>query len=61
LKQNENRRKKFHIRKKFAKAIHYACQLDVLCGERCGDKTGFEAKAYHKYLSGQYLLERKNY
>ena len=60
-KHQDNRRKKFHIRKKFAKAIQYSQKLENLCLQRSDNKTALESKAYNHYIKGLYYFEIKEY
>jgi len=62
LKQEANTepRKKFHLLKKFKKAVKYSQVLEKLCNEPpslCDAKTKLETQAYAAYLSGIYYFE----
>eukprot|EP00828_Plagiopyla_frontata_P047580 TRINITY_DN8839_c0_g1_i15.p1 TRINITY_DN8839_c0_g1~~TRINITY_DN8839_c0_g1_i15.p1 ORF type:complete len:375 (+),score=68.00 TRINITY_DN8839_c0_g1_i15:167-1291(+) len=53
----ENRRLKFHIRRKLAKAIKWAKILAQITQKQAEQKSALEAEAYAEYLTGLYNFE----
>ena len=64
LKQERDTRKRFHMIRRFRKAMSYAKSLEVLCNEEptvCDLRTKLESQAYSAYMSGLFLFEREEW
>ena len=65
LKQEANTepRKKFHLVRKYKKAVKYALSLQTICNSspKCDARTKLEASAYAAYLSGLFYFETEEW
>ncbi len=66
LKQEANTepRKKFHLLRKYKKAVKYALTLQSICNEnpsKCDARTKLESRAYADYLNGLFYFETEEW
>lgn len=65
LKQEANTepRKKFHLVRRYKKAVKYALSLQAICisSPKCDARTKLEASAYAAYLSGLFFFETEEW
>jgi signal recognition particle subunit SRP68 len=64
LKQEGDTRKRYHMIRRFQKAVAYAKNLESLCNEEptvCDVRTKLESQAYAAFIEGLYLFEREQW
>lgn len=64
LKQESDNRTRFHMIRRFQKAVSYARSLESLCNEEptvCDLITKLESQAYAAFVEGMYLFEREQW